>query len=266
MVKKVFNIIKKVLFWAVVVFAVAMMVFTVVSVTTFDRVDRSIFGYKAFIVLSDSMSATDFNAGDIVLVRQTDVNTLQVGDIIAFQSSASENYGEVVTHKIRRITTDAEGQLAFITYGTTTNTDDEAPVSRDFVIGKYQFRLAGVGNFFRFLKTTPGYIVCILVPFLLLIMAQAVNAIRLFRRYRAEQMAELQEEKAKLEAERADSERLKQELLELKAQIFGDAAKPAQPTEAEPVAEQPVEVEVAVPMAEEAPKQEAEVTAETSEE
>lgn len=231
MVRKIFHIVKKVLFWAIVAFAVAMMIFTVVSVTTFDRVDRSIFGYKAFIVLSDSMSATDFDAGDIVLVKQTDVRTLQPGDIIAFQSADSDNYGEVVTHKIRRITKDAEGQLAFVTYGTTTNSDDKTPVSRDFVIGKYQFRLAGVGRFFEFLKTTPGYIICILVPFLLLIMAQAINAIRLFRRYRAEQMAELQEEKAKLEAERADSERLKQELLELKAQMFGNMAQSVQQTE-----------------------------------
>lgn len=127
-----------------------MMIFTVVSVTTFDRVDRSIFGYKAFIVLSDSMSATDFDSGDVVFVKQTDVRTLQPGDIIAFQSADSDNYGEVVTHKIRRITKDAEGQLAFVTYGTTTNSDDKTPVSRDFVIGKYQFRLPGVGRFFSF--------------------------------------------------------------------------------------------------------------------
>ncbi len=223
MIKNILNIVKKVLFWAVVVIAVGMMIFTVLS-TSFDRIDRSIFGYKAFVVLSDSMSATDFNAGDVVLVKAVDVTTLKSGDIIAFQSTDPDNYGEVVTHKIRSVTKDEEGKLAFITYGTTTNSNDKFPVSRDFVIGKYSFRLAGVGKFFAFLKTTPGYIVCILIPFLLLILVQAVNAIRLFRRYRAEQLAELKEEKAKLEAERADTERLKNELLELKAQMFGNTA------------------------------------------
>ena len=34
--------------------------------------DRSLFGYKAFIVLSDSMKATDFDAGDLVLVKEVD--------------------------------------------------------------------------------------------------------------------------------------------------------------------------------------------------
>ena len=58
--------------WLMVALAVFMMIFTIVSVSTFDRADRSLFGYKAFIVLSDSMSKTDFNAGDLVLVKEID--------------------------------------------------------------------------------------------------------------------------------------------------------------------------------------------------
>lgn len=68
--KKILNIVKNMLVFLVVALAVCMMIFTIVSVNTFDRIDRSIFGYKAFIVLSDSMSKTDFNAGDLVLVKE----------------------------------------------------------------------------------------------------------------------------------------------------------------------------------------------------
>lgn len=99
--KKTLHIIKNIFVWLVVAVAVCMMIFTVVSVNTFDRADRSVFGYKAFIVLSDSMSATDFSAGDLVLTKEVDPATLQAGDIIAFQSTNTESYGEVVTHKIR---------------------------------------------------------------------------------------------------------------------------------------------------------------------
>ena len=60
-----------------------------------------------------------------------------------------------MTHKIRSLTTDADGQPAFITYGTTTDTDDEMPVTYPYVLGKYEKCLSGVGNFFQFLKTTP---------------------------------------------------------------------------------------------------------------
>ena len=196
-----------------------MMIFTVVSVNTFDRSDRSLFGLKMFIVLSDSMSKTDFDAGDLVLVKEVDPSTLKEGDIIAYTSQNTSNYGETVTHKIRRLTTDASGEPGFITYGTTTDTDDETVVTYPYVLGKYKTSIPKVGKFFMFLKTTPGYIVCILIPFLLLILIQGLNCIKLFRRYKLEQMAEMKEERAKIEEERAESQKMMAELLALKAQL-----------------------------------------------
>ena len=71
------------------------------------------------------------------------------------------------------------------------------------LLGKYQTKLPGVGKFFQFLKTTPGYIVCIFLPFLILILMQGINSIRLFRKYKKEQQDELQAEKDKIEADRA---------------------------------------------------------------
>ena len=219
--KKALNIIKNIFVWLLVALAVCMMVFTVVSVNTFDRSDRSLFGFKAFIVLSDSMSKTDFDAGDLVLVKEVDPATLKEGDIIAYTSQNTSNYGETVTHKIRSLTTDANGEPGFITYGTTTDTDDETVVTYPYVLGKYKTHIPKVGRFFMFLKTTPGYIVCILIPFLLLILIQGLNCIRLFRRYKLEQMAEMKEERAKIEEERAESQKMMAELLALKAQLAG---------------------------------------------
>ena len=135
--KKTLNIVKNIFVWLLVVLAVCMMLFTVVSVSTFDRSDRSLFGFKAFIVLSDSMKATDFDAGDLVLVKEVDPKTLKEGDIISYTSQNTSNYGETVTHKIRRLTTDANGNPGFVTYGTTTNTDDETVVTYPYILGKY---------------------------------------------------------------------------------------------------------------------------------
>ncbi len=222
--KKFLNLVKNIFTLLVVVLAVCMMIFTIVSVNTFDRNDRSIFGYKAFIVRSDSMSKTDFNAGDLILSKEVDPSTLQAGDIISYQSTNPENYGEVVTHKIRALTQDAEGNPGFITYGTTTDTDDENIVTYSFILGKYQMKLTGVGKFFQFLKTTPGYIVCVFLPFLILILMQGVNSIRLFRKYKKEQQEELQAEKAKIEAERAETQKMMAELLAMKAKMESDTA------------------------------------------
>ncbi len=217
--RKTLQIIKTIFVWLVVSTAVAMMVFTLISVNTFDQTDRNIFGYKFFIVTSDSMSATDFDAGDIVISKNVNPTTLKEGDIITFLSQDLNSFGETVTHKIRRLITDAYGNPGFVTYGTTTNTDDEAIVTHEYVIGKYQGRIPKLGSFFIFLKTTPGYIICILIPFLLLIFSQGLNCIRLFRQYKKEQMEEIKAERAKIEEERAEGQRMMAELLELKAQL-----------------------------------------------
>ena len=241
--KKILNIILKVVTWLLVAFTVFMMIFTVVTVTTFDRNDRSIFGVKFYIVQTDSMSLSEnnkdmdvhFNAGDIVIIKNVeDPRALQAGDVIAFMSTNSVSYGETVTHMIREVKKTEDGKvLGYVTYGTNTGTDDEALVEPEYVLGIYSGKLPGVGRFFAFVKSTPGYIVCILVPFLLLILYNGVNVIRLFRKYKREQMADMQAEKEKLEAERAENQRMMQELLALKAQLDqkngGEGTPPTEP-------------------------------------
>lgn len=241
--KKILNIALKVVTWLLVAFTVFMMIFTVVTVTTVDRNDRSIFGVKFYIVQTDSMSLSEnnkdmdvhFNAGDIVIIKNVeDPRALQAGDVIAFMSTNSVSYGETVTHMIREVKKTDDGKvLGYVTYGTNTGTDDEALVEPEYVLGAYSGKLPGVGNFFAFVKSTPGYIVCILVPFLLLILYNGVNVIRLFRKYKREQMADMQAEKEKLEAERAENQRMMQELLALKAQLDqkngGEETPPAEP-------------------------------------
>ena len=165
------------------------------------------------------MSKTDFDAGDVIFVKDVDPTTLKEGDIIAYLSRNNHNYGDTVTHKIRRLTTTADGEPGFVTYGTTTDTDDEMIVTYPYVLGKYTGVIPKVGTFFTFLKTTQGYILCILIPCMLLILYEGFNCIKLFRQYRREQMEEIEAEKKNLEEERRQSAEMMKELMALKAQL-----------------------------------------------
>ena len=233
--KKIMNIAKTIIVWMVVVLAVFMMIFTVISVTTFNRNDRDLFGFRAYIVTSDSMSATDFNAGDLIFVKEEDPTTIKAGDIITFISQNEESFGQTITHKVRKLTRDANGNPGFVTYGTTTGVDDTTVVTFPYVLGKYQSHLPYVGTFFQFLKTPQGYIVCIFVPFMLLILYQGINCIKLFRRYKGEQVAEMNAEKARIEEERAQNAKMMEELLALKAQLQMQSNTPPQPETGEGV-------------------------------
>ena len=249
--KKAFGIASKVLTGIVIAVTVFMMVFTIFSTLVFDRNDRNLFGIRFYIVLTDSMSLSEnnkndkvhFNAGDIVLIKNVDDKTaLQPGDVIAFISQNSVSFGETVTHMIREVKRGTNGNvMGYVTYGTNTGANDEALVEPEYVIGKYTGKLPGVGLFFSFLKTVPGYIVCILVPFLILILWQGVNVIRLFRQYKHEQMADMEAEREQIAKEREESAQMMRELLALKEQLAqrqnAEAAAAETPDTAKPSAE-----------------------------
>ena len=242
--KKLVNIGTKVTTWLLIAFTVFMMIFTVFTVTTVDRNERSIFGVKFYIVTSNSMSKSEnnkdmnihFNAGDIVLIKDLSDNEkaeLKAGDVIAFLSTNSVSYGETVTHMIREVKYNDEGKIVgFVTYGTNTGTNDEKVVEPEYILGKYTGKLPGVGNFFVFVKSTPGYIVCILVPFLLLILYNGVNVIRLFRQYKKEQTAVMEAERAEIAEERKKNEDMLRELQALKEQL--ERHNDGSPTETPP--------------------------------
>ena len=225
---KVLKVLKNVFTWLLVAAAVCMMVFTVVSVTTFDRNDRDLFGYKAFICRSDSMKATDFAAGDLVFVKEVSPATIKEGDIISYRSEDPDTFGETFTHKVRSLITDENDQPCFITYGTTTGVDDELPVKYTQFQGIYKFDIPKLGTFFSFLKTTPGYFICIFLPFMLLILMQGLNTVKLFRKYKKEQMEEMTAEREKLEEERKQTAEMMKELQALKEQL---ASKDGQQSE-----------------------------------
>ena len=99
-VKKTASIILKAVTWLLIAFTVFMMIFTIVTVTTVDKNDRSIFGVKFYIVQTDSMSKSEnnadmevhFDAGDIVIIKNVkDAKALQAGDIISFMSTNSSS-------------------------------------------------------------------------------------------------------------------------------------------------------------------------------
>lgn len=219
--KKKLIFFKNMLIGFMVLLSVGILIFTIVSLSTVNHIDRNLFGYKSFVVLSNSMSATDFSAGDLVITKQVDPADLKAGDIISFQSTNKESYGEVVTHKIREVRTDNTGNPLFVTYGTTTNTDDKSKVAFDRVLGKYEFRIVGIGSLLQFLKTVPGYILCIFIPFFVLILIQVIETVRKFRAYKKKQLAIMRIEWEHLQAEKAESMKMIEELKRLKQEVNG---------------------------------------------
>ena len=224
--KKALKITGNVLTVAVAILVVIMTVLTVFSMVFNRDGTASVFGVQAYVVQSDSMTP-EFAAGDVIFSEEVNPEELVAGDIITFISRDSASYGQTITHCIREVTTH-NGELAFITYGIATGVDDGTPAAASDVLGRYTFRIAGLGSFFEFLKSVPGYIVCILLPFLVIIGLQIANIVSAVRAARTEKAAAAAAERSRVEA-------LEEEVARLRAQVGGASvgAQTPQPAEAQ---------------------------------
>lgn len=136
------------------------------SYTNKDEVP-TIGGFSPMIVLTDSM-LPEIASGDLIFVKQIDPEDVKVGDIISFFDPAG-NGSSVVTHRVIEIVDD-NGVTKWRTRGDNNNTEDRLLVPFENLVGIYKgSHISGAGNVAMFLQTTPGLIVCVVCPLVLLV-------------------------------------------------------------------------------------------------
>jgi len=127
----------------------------------------SVAGTLPLIVLTDSMYPV-IESGDLIICHTAEPEEIQVGDVIAFFDPAG-NGTTIVTHRVLEVTEQA-GQTAWRTKGDNNNTEDRLPVPADKLVAVYEdTRIPGAGNVALFMQTTPGLILCVVCPILLLV-------------------------------------------------------------------------------------------------
>lgn len=154
-------------------------------------------GVKPAVVLSGSMDPT-IKAGDLILIHKVNPADLKNGDVICYLSS-----GGAVTHRIISIEANQEGRSQFITQGDANNTEDSLPVTEDQIQGIWKGqRFKDVGNFILFIQTTPGMILFILCPLVLLFLWDFWQRRRVDQQ-QADKTARLEAELEALKAEKS---------------------------------------------------------------
>ena len=127
----------------------------------------SVGGYLPLIVLTDSMYPV-IESGDLIICHTAEAEDIVEGDVIAFFDPAG-NGSSIVTHRVLEVT-EKNGELAWRTKGDNNNTEDRLLVQADDLVAIYNgTRIAGAGNVALFMQTTPGLVVCVVLPMLLLV-------------------------------------------------------------------------------------------------
>ena len=161
--KKAVKIVLNVFAWIVVVVAVLMTALVFTSQSS-DGISN-LFGVMPMTIQSDSMNPT-LHSGDLIIGRQTDADNLQEGDIITFWTII-ENKKAVNTHRIIEVKQE-NGIKTYITQGDNNTAADALSVYPADVIAKYTgTRLPGIGRALDFLKTSTGFLVCVVIPLII---------------------------------------------------------------------------------------------------
>lgn len=156
------KLVRKIAIFLAIIFVGLLLAFNFYNLFCLKVLNRdltTISGYAVLEVVSGSMEPT-IHVGDLIVI-QTKEETYEVGDIITFYDVE----GSFVTHRILSI----EGSQ-MITKGDNNNSAD-SPTNMDAIVGKYVFKITGLGILFKALKSPVvmiivlfiGIMVCFLV-------------------------------------------------------------------------------------------------------
>lgn len=169
--KKVLTIVVRVVLWIIILMA-ALFAFTTLA-TRDNRSVANLAGYTPMTVLTDSMSPT-FNSGDLIIIKRTQPDTLQVGDIITFHTIIQNEY-VLNTHRIVEI--HDNGIRSYVTKGDNNAIQDQSVVIGSDIVGKYVGRLPYVGHVMQFLSSSVGFLIVIVLPLLVFFIFQVYNLV-----------------------------------------------------------------------------------------
>ena len=123
----------------------------------FPKEVPSIFGYKPFVVMTDSMK-DEFDKGDLIFSKTVKYSELEKGDIISFKDTKNI----VVTHRIYE-EVEENGSICYITKGDNNNAEDKGKVCSKEYEGKYVGKIAKLGYLVLFIQKPFGFILMMLI-------------------------------------------------------------------------------------------------------
>ena len=206
--KKGITIIVSIVLWAIILLA-ALFAFT--TLATRDEMNvSSLAGFTPMMVETDSMAPT-FSAGDLILIKKTDPASLKEGDIITFHTIIENQYA-LNTHRIDSIV-EQNGMRSYITKGDNNDIPDTHVIADGDIVGKYVGKVSGLGKVMKFLSSSVGFLVVIVLPLLLFFIYQIYNLIMVSINLKKAVAIEEAKEKAMAE-KNADAEKTEREKAE----------------------------------------------------
>ena len=225
------KIIKKILTWLGYIFSVVVLgtIIYVIVLTSMGK-EISFFGYKMYVVKTDSMEPT-IKVDTIILVHNEPVDALDRGTIITFDFNnkynipnthrivgyyyldSENNYHSTYDYKtVEEFNLDNPDckVVGYWTQGDNPKCErDPNPVYFDSVLGVYKNNLVVITFLYSLLSNFFGFLLIIIVPLFILLISQLVSF------YKMRKQAKLEEEiNEEVEKQKQLEEEIKQKAIE----------------------------------------------------
>lgn len=141
--------------------------------------------FDTYVIVSESMIPT-IGVNDAIVVKKTDDNNLEIGDIITFSSKDYAYNGLTVTHRIVGIQNSASGERIYRTKGDNNVFVDTALVDLNSIYGKVVLIIPKFGYIKNFLTSIPGFITLIIMPILMVIVYEIYRIRKLLNKQKRE--------------------------------------------------------------------------------
>lgn len=166
--KFIFNLLRFVVYGFLIVY---------VAFTLFQRFtnNSSFYGYRLFNVATGSMIPV-YNINDVIIVKETDVTTLKVGDDVAYKGTRAGLEGKIITHRIIKIEEDVNGKLIFFTQGVNSKYADPS-ITGEQILGKVEGKLFFINELNHVVKSNLGFFLLVFCPLVLVIALEIAQSV-----------------------------------------------------------------------------------------
>ena len=167
-IKIIYNIFKFLIFTLLVLY---------IAFVIYQRVSGNapLFGYRVFTVASGSMTPA-YNINDVIFVKEVDVDTLKVGDDIAYNGERAGFEGLIITHRIIDIEKTSDGGRRIFTKGIANENEDPS-IKDDQINGKVLGKVIIINQMNHAVKSTWGFFFLIFLPLFLVIVLEIIETI-----------------------------------------------------------------------------------------
>lgn len=156
--------------WNIIYTLIFLLVVFLLIIVVMQRVtnnDITIGGIRMFSVETGSMVPV-YNVGDVLIAKEIEPQEIKVGDDIVYKGEEKTYSNKVITHRVKSIEKQEDGNYKIITQGVA-NILEDPEISQTQVYGKIVYKVRVLGFLTRLTRNVYTFYFIIFIPIAMIV-------------------------------------------------------------------------------------------------